>query len=72
MPAIIGPVQVINVGGGVLQFGDTIVISPKSSTKIIEGSGSSNTGAFIFTGSGINGNNVLDVNGVDQPIVGNN
>ena len=72
MPAITGPVQVINLGGGILQFGDSAVISPKSSSKAFEGSGSSNTGAFVFNASGLNGTNVLDVNGIDQPIAGNN
>jgi len=31
MPSITGPVQILNIGGGTVQFGDTGVISPKSS-----------------------------------------
>ena len=72
MPAITGPIQVFNISSGVLQFGDSAVISPKSSSKSVNGSGASNTGALVFTANGINGSNVLDVNGIDQPITGNN
>lgn len=72
MPAIIGPVQIITVSGGVVHFGDTAVISPKSNSKSTSGSGSGNTGGFIVTSTGINGSNVLDTNLVDQPNVGNN
>ncbi|MFE0504041.1 spore germination protein [Peribacillus butanolivorans] len=72
MPAIVGPVQVFNVADGNLLFGDAAVVSPKSSNKTVTGSGSANTGAIIFTASGLNGNNILDIDGVDQPITGNN
>lgn len=70
MPAITGPIQVINNDGGILQFGDAAVISPKSAGKTVSGSGTGNTGALIFTANGVSGTNVLDVNGVDQPIAG--
>lgn len=72
MPAITGPIQIFSNDGGIFQFGDAAVISPKSSGKTFAGSGSSNTGAFIITASGVNGSNVLDVNGIDQPIAGTN
>ncbi|MFK9094685.1 spore germination protein [Bacillus salipaludis] len=72
MPAIIGPVQIVNVGGGIVQFGDTVYISPKSSTKTFAGSGGFNTGGFIVTNNGLSGTNVLDTNLIDQPIAGNN
>jgi spore germination protein PF len=72
MPAIIGPVQVVTVSGGVVQFGDSLALSPKSATKTFLGSGGYNTGALILTASGLNGTNVLDVKGVDQPVAGNN
>ncbi|MCM3586096.1 spore germination protein [Mesobacillus maritimus] len=72
MPAIIGPVQIVNVGGGTVQFGDTLFISPKSSSKSISGQGAGNTGGFILTNNGLNASNVLDTNLVDQPITGNN
>jgi spore germination protein PF len=72
MPAFVGPVQVANISGGVLQFGDALAISPRSATKTLTGSGSSNTGFAIVTASGLNFNNTLDVNGLDQPIADNN
>jgi len=72
MPAIIGPVQIVNVGGGIVQFGDTVYISPKSSTKTFAGSGGFNTGGLIVTNNGLSGTNVLDTNVIDQPIAGNN
>ncbi|SFA79484.1 MULTISPECIES: spore germination protein [unclassified Bacillus (in: firmicutes)] len=72
MPAIVGPVQIVNVGGGTVQFGDTVIISPKSASKANSGSGSGNTGGFIITNNGISASNVLDTNLVDQPITGNN
>jgi spore germination protein PF len=72
MPAIIGPVQIVNVGGGIVQFGDTVYISPKSSSKTFGGSGGFNTGGIIIANNGISGTNVLDTNLIDQPTVGNN
>jgi spore germination protein PF len=67
-----GPVQIVNVSGGIVQFGDTVYISPKSAAKTNAGSGGFNTGAIIFTANGLSGTNVLDANLVDQPIAGNN
>lgn len=72
MPAIIGPVQVVNVTGGVVQFGDALIISPKSSAKTNAGQGALNTGGFIITNNGLSASNVLDTNLIDQPIIGNN
>ncbi|MBA9025235.1 MULTISPECIES: spore germination protein [Bacillaceae] len=73
MPAIVGPVQVTSIdGGGIVQFGDSLAISPKSSSKSVTGSGSGNTGLFIFNANGLSGSNILDLAGVDQPIAGNN
>ena len=72
MPAITGPIQIFLNNSGIFQFGDAAVISPKSSGKTVAGAGSANTGALIFTASGVNGSNVLDANVVDQPIAGTN
>jgi len=72
MPAILGPVQIVNVGGGVVQFGDTVYISPKSTSKTFAGSGGFNTGGFIIANNALSGTNVLDTNLVDQPVIGNN
>lgn len=72
MPAIIGPVQIVNVGGGTVQFGDSLFISPKSNSKSNSGQGAGNTGGFIVSNNGLNATNVVDSNLVDQPNVGNN
>jgi spore germination protein PF len=72
MPAIVGPVQIINVDGGTVQFGDTLLMNPKSASKSVTGSGAGNTGAFILTNNLISVDNILDVNAIDQPILGNN
>ncbi|MDF2557438.1 MAG: spore germination protein [Bacillales bacterium] len=72
MPAIVGPVQIINVDGGTVQFGDTLLMNPKNASKSIAGSGSAITGGFIITNNIFSANNTLDVNAVDQPILGNN
>ncbi|MDF2536007.1 MAG: spore germination protein [Bacillales bacterium] len=72
MPAIVGPVQIINVDGGTVQFGDTLLMNPKAASKSVAGSGAGNTGAFILTNNLISVDNILDVNAIDQPILGNN
>ena len=72
MPAFIGPVQIINVGGGNVQFGDALNISPKSNSKSQLGSGAGNTGAFVMANNGFSATNTFDTNLIDQPNVGNN
>lgn len=72
MPAIVGPLQILSVGGGVVHFGDTAFISPKDTAKTYTGAGTINTGALIVTNSGISANTTFDSKLVDQPIVGNN
>ncbi|KOO50254.1 spore germination protein [Priestia koreensis] len=71
MPALIGPVQIVSVGGGVVTFGDTFYVSPKSGSKTAAGSGSFNTGNFINTNTGISGTNTLDPDINDQNNVAN-
>ena len=72
MPAIIGPVQIVAVSGGIVQFGDTVYISPKSGSKAYAGSGAFNTGGIIVSNNAVSGTNVLDTDLIDQPTVGNN
>ena len=72
MPALIGSVQILNAGSGVIQFGDALVISPKYATKSVNGSGSGITGGVIFDTNGLSANNVIGIQGVDQPISSNN
>lgn len=42
MPAITGPVQIVNIDSGIVQFGDAVFISPKSSSKSVLGQGAGN------------------------------
>ncbi|RKL69262.1 hypothetical protein CR203_04335 [Salipaludibacillus neizhouensis] len=70
MPSIVGSFK-INSNGGVINFGDTQNISPKSTTKSVSGSGAGNTGDFIVTNNGININNTADPDVVDQNQTGN-
>lgn len=71
MPAIIGPVQIVNIGGGTIQFGDCLYIAPKSNSKTNAGQGAFNTGGIVISNNGLNSSNVLDCNLIDQPNVGN-
>ncbi len=72
MPAFVGPVQILNIGGGNVQFGDALNISPKNNSKSNLGSGAGNTGAFVIANNGISATNHIDNNLIDQPNVGNN
>ncbi|MCM3216055.1 spore germination protein [Niallia taxi] len=72
MPAIVGPVQIVNVGEGIVQFGDSLFISPKGNSKVSLGSGASNTGAFIITNNGLSATNYIDTSLIDQPTSANN
>lgn len=74
MPAIIGgPIQINAISGnGVVEFGDTLGVSPKTSTKTPAGSGGFNTAFYTISNTGLSSTNYIDPNAVDQPVVGNN
>jgi spore germination protein PF len=73
MPALTGPVTIINIAGSaIVEFGDTVFISPKFATKTNTGSGSSNTGAEIIVISGISSSGAVQTSLNDQPIVRDN
>ena len=72
MPAIIGPIQIVNTGAGIVQFGDSLFISPKDNAKSTAGSGTGNSGAFVITNNAVNSSNNSDGSAVDQPVAGNN
>ncbi|WAA13036.1 spore germination protein [Fervidibacillus halotolerans] len=72
MPSIIGNLQILNISGGIANFGDALNISPKTNSKTNEGSGSSNTGGIIITNNGFNATNSLDPDVLDQPNAANN
>ncbi|WAA08692.1 spore germination protein [Fervidibacillus albus] len=72
MPAIIGNVQILNISGGIVNFGDALNIAPKSNSKTNDGSGSSNTGGLVITNNGFNATNAFDPDVLDQPNAANN
>lgn len=66
MPSIVGPIKINSVGGGVVNFGDSFYLAPKSTSKTVTGSGSLNTGDFINTNTGANLTNPFDPDVNDQ------
>ena len=61
MPAAVGFVNIVSVGSsGVVQFGDTVQISPSSSSKTYAGSGSFLTGGLTNANNGLSATNTLD------------
>ncbi|MFC0275014.1 spore germination protein [Metabacillus herbersteinensis] len=72
MPAIVGPIKINSVAGGVVNFGDSFYLSPKSNSKSALGSGASNTGDFLIVNNGLNATNFIDPDLSDQNMVGNN
>lgn len=69
MPAFVGNIKIVSVGsGGVVQFGDAVVVSPKSASKTFAGSGSFVTGDVPVTNTGVNATNTLDPNLVDSSV----
>lgn len=71
MPAIVGGPFKINDNGGVINFGATLNISPKSTSKSVSGSGAISSGDFVIKNNGINVNNVFDPDLLDQNLGGN-
>ncbi|UOR13177.1 spore germination protein [Halobacillus amylolyticus] len=71
MPAIVGPIRINSVGGGVVNFGDAFYLAPKSTSKTNAGSGALNTGDFICTNNGISSTNPFDPDVNDQNVTAN-
>jgi spore germination protein PF len=71
MPSIVGPIKINSVGGGVVNFGDSFYLSPKSTSKTNAGSGAFNTGDFINTNNGVNATNTFDPDANDQQVSAN-
>lgn len=72
MPAIVGPIKINSVGGGVVNFGDTFYLAPKSQSKSASGSGGGSTGDFHIVNNGISGTNLIDPDVTDQNMLANN
>lgn len=66
MPSIVGPITINSIGGGVVNFGDSLNVSPTSSSKTNAGSGAFNTGDWIVTNNGISVTNSVDPDVNDQ------
>ncbi|MDN4075192.1 MULTISPECIES: spore germination protein [Fictibacillus] len=73
MPSlIVGPVTISSVqADGIVNFGDTLVINPKSTSKGYSGSGGGNTGNFLQTVTFISSTNTLDTDAADSNVAGN-
>lgn len=72
MPAIVGFIQVINVGSsGVFHIGDVYKIMPVSSAKTFAGAGSFNTGEKLNIHNGQSLLQVNDSDGIDLPVAFN-
>jgi hypothetical protein len=74
MPAnIFGPIQITTISAsGVVEFGDSLVVSPKIASKTPAGAGAFNTAVWVITNTALNSTTYIDPDVIDQPIVGNN
>jgi hypothetical protein len=69
LPAIVGNIKIISIGsGGIVQFGDALVLSPRSTSKTFAGSGSFNTGDLPVTNNGLSSTQTYDGDVVDDTI----
>ena len=67
MPAVVGFVKIINVGSsGIVQFGDSVQMSPSSTSKSYAGSGSFLTGSLANSNNAVSATNSLDPDVVDS------
>ncbi|WP_256757138.1 spore germination protein [Cohnella sp. WQ 127256] len=61
MPCIVGNVKILSVGsGGIVQFGDSLQISPSSISKTYAGSGSFLTGDLSRSNNAVSATNTND------------
>ncbi len=69
MPSIVGNIKINSIGSSaVFNVGDSLYISPKTTSKTFAGSGSFSTGDFQFSTQGINATNTLDPHVSDSNI----
>jgi spore germination protein PF len=66
------PVKIDTVSGGIVQFGNSLFISPKSASKNTHGSGSINSGLHVTTINGQSTTTSVNADLLDQPIVQDN
>jgi len=61
MPSIVGSFKVVNVGpSSIIHIGDSIFLSPTSTTKTYAGAGSFNTGDLPMTNNAVSATNTFD------------
>ncbi|MBW7474231.1 spore germination protein [Paenibacillus oenotherae] len=61
MPSIVGFVKIISVGSSsIVQFGDSLQLSPSSTSKTYAGSGSFLTGSLANSNTGASATNTSD------------
>jgi len=66
-----GHIVIDNIEGGIVNFGGSLVVSPKTAGKSVLGAGSSNTAIFNFSGTAASATNTIDFDVFDQPVDGN-
>ncbi|EKN63305.1 spore germination protein [Schinkia azotoformans] len=72
MPAIVGAINVVNIGtGAVINIGDVFTIAPKASAKTFSGAGSFNTGDYNTLTNYYSNTNTYESDAVDQPMAFN-
>ena len=71
MPSVIGgPINISRVDG-IVHFGDSFYLSPKTISKSYSGSGGANTGNLVMANNAVSATNTFDPDAVDQPIANN-
>lgn len=61
MPAVVGFVKIVSVGSAsIVQFGDTLQVTPSSNTKTYAGSGSFLTGSLTNSNNAVSATNSVD------------
>ncbi|MGC4376961.1 spore germination protein [Fictibacillus sp. Mic-4] len=71
MPSlIVAPIKITSVGDGTVNFGDTLLINPKSTAKTYTGSGAACTGDFLQTISFVSNTNTIDTDAADANTTG--
>jgi hypothetical protein len=67
MPSIVGSFKIVAVGpSSIVHIGDSVFLSPNSTSKTFAGSGSFNTGDLPVTNNGINATNTNDPDLLDS------
>ncbi|MFB9330615.1 spore germination protein [Paenibacillus aurantiacus] len=67
MPAVVGFVNIVSLGGSsIVQFGDSVQMSPSSNSKTYAGSGSFLTGSLSNSNNAVSATSTLDPDLIDN------